>query len=261
MTLPNAQEYFKPQYPGPFQVSADTLTQAQVLQEKADWEEKIRLWREVKAVERALVQQLVAAVEPKYLKALRNHITSKITYDIKGILSYLFNNYGKMPPSVLRDMKRRVEDWDLDPADPVDLLFVEVDKLADVFELQQNPLTEIQIIEMAYVVIERAKAFKKDLREWNRKRSDEQTWPRFKEHFRNAQQELRNSGDLTVKEAMEREELVNIVIESINSVMTNATDDDKEKENLQKINATITKENEDIKKQFESLKKEMESMK
>ena len=99
-------------------------------------------------------------------------------------------------------MKRKVEDYELDPNDPVDLLFVEIDELADIYVLQKNPMTETQLIEIAYVVIERAKAFKKDLREWNRKQDNEQTWNVFKKHFRDAQQELRRSGDLTVKEAM-----------------------------------------------------------
>lgn len=201
-SLPNAEEYIKPVNPGPFRVSSPDATEAQIAQEKADWEEQVRLWREVDGVERALVQQLVAAVEPKYLKALRNQLTTKIIQDVKRILSYLFDNYGKIPPAVLKDMKRKVEDYELDPNDPVDLLFVEIDELADIYVLQKNPMTETQLIEIAYVVIERAKAFKKDLREWNRKQDNEQTWNVFKKHFRDAQQELRRSGDLTVKEAM-----------------------------------------------------------
>ena len=260
-SLSNAEEYIRPEYPGPFTVSTARATDAAIAQEKADWEEDTRVWREVEAVERALVQQIVQAVEPKYLKALRNQVTTKITKDVKGILSYLFNNYGKVPPSILKDMKRKVEDYDLDPNDPIDLLFVEIDELADIYTLQRNQLTEKQLIEIAYVVIEKAKTFKKDLRDWNRKQDEDQTWSNFKTHFRNAQQELRTSGDLTVKEAMGKDELINIVTESINNLMMANQDANKEnEENAESINAMITKEKEDLKKQFDDLKQQMENM-
>ena len=260
--LPDTAPYVRPTYPGPFQVSSDTATEAQIAQERADWTEAMRLWREVEAVERALVQQLVAAVEPKFLKALRNQYTKKITRDVKGILSYLFDNYGKVPPSILKDMKRKVEDFYLDPNDPIDLLFVQIDDLADVYSLQQKDLTETQLIDMAYVTIEKAKCFKKDLREWNRRPANEKTWLNFKKHFRNAQQELRNSGDLTIRDAMSKEELVNVVTESINSVISR-DEDEKEnanKENEEAINA-VTKENNDLKKELENIKKQMEQFK
>ena len=260
-TLPNTAPYVRPAYPGPFRVSNANATEAEITQEKSDYDESMRLWREVEAVERALVQQIVAAVEPKYLKALRNQITTKIMRDVKGILSYLFDNYGKVPPAVLKDMKRRVEDYDLDPNDPVDLLFVEIDELADVYTLQKNPMTDTQLVEIAYVVIEKAKSFKKDLRDWNRKPQTYQTWGNFKIHFRDAQQELRRSGDLTIKEAMGREEMINVVTESINSVIQEQKEEEAEKENVESINAIITKEKDDIKKQFDELKKQMETIK
>ena len=258
--LPNTQDYIRPANPGPFNITA-TTTRA-IEQERANWEEEMRLWREVEAIERTLVQQIVQAVEPKYLKALRNPITTKITNDVKQILSYLFDNYGKVPPTVLKDMKRTVEDYELDPSDPIDLLFVQVDELADIYTLQRNQLSEKQLIEMAYVVIERAKAFKKDLREWNRKAEGEQTWINFKKHFRNAQQELRTSGDLTVKEAMGREELVNVVTESINNVMMEQNENKENiiQEDVNTINAMISKKEEVLQKQVDDLKKHVEAL-
>ena len=175
----------------------------------------------------------------------------------KSILSYLFNNYGKVPPATLKDMKRKVEDFELDPNDPIDLLFVEIDELADIFRLQKNPLTDKQLREIAYVVLEKAKVFKKDLREWNRKEEEDQTWTVFKVHFRNAQQELRTSGDLTVKEAMSKDDLINVVTESINNVLITTN---QENENEEKLNA-VMKEKDEMKKQFDELKKQMDELK
>lgn len=82
----------------------------------------------------------MAAVEPKYLKALQNSITKKITRNVNKILSFLFNSYGKVPPSILKNMKRKVEDYNLNPNDPLDSLFVEIGELADIYTLQKVTL-------------------------------------------------------------------------------------------------------------------------
>ena len=80
-------------------------------------------------------------------------------------------------------------------------------------------------------------------------------WNNLKKHFRDAQQELRRSGDLTIKEAMGRGELVNVVTESINSVIATQKEEELEKENIENINAIILKEKEELKKQLDKLKK------
>ena len=117
-SLPDATPYIKPEYPGPFQIEDPVATDVEIAQEKSDWDESMRLWREVESVERAIVQQIVAVVEPKYLKALRNQITTKITTDVKGILSYLFNSYGKVPPSILKRYEEESQRLRLRPKRP-----------------------------------------------------------------------------------------------------------------------------------------------
>ena len=260
--LPDASPYVKPINPGPFTLPNNEATPAEIALQKADWEERVRLWREVEAVERALVQQIVAAVEPKYLKALRNPVTTKITQNIKTILNHLFNNYGKLPPSTINTMKRKVEDYTLDPTDPIDTLFVEIDDLVDILTLQKNALTQQQIIDMAYVIIERSKVFKKDLRDWNKKSEADKTWNNFKIHFREAQQELRNSGDLTVEQAMEKSDLVNAVTESINNIMLeHKQNDNTEKENIESLNAIISKQKDELKQQMDDFKAHINDLK
>ena len=69
----------------------------------------------------------------------------------------------------------------------------------------------------------------------------------FKKHFRNAQQELRTSGDLTIQDAMSKIELINIVTESINSVIQQNKVEEENKENVEII-STVINEKENIKK-------------
>ena len=90
--LPDAQPCLRPNFSSAFALSNNNLTDAEIVIEKAQWDEAMRLWRWVEGVERALVQQIVAVVEPKYLNGLRNPVTTKIKSDIKSILNHLFNN-------------------------------------------------------------------------------------------------------------------------------------------------------------------------
>ena len=55
-------------------------------------QENIRIFRETIQVEKALIKQIVASVDPEYLKELRDDATSTITLDIPAILQHLFRN-------------------------------------------------------------------------------------------------------------------------------------------------------------------------
>ena len=77
-TIPNTQPYVRSNAPGPL-VPIPGATQFQIQQQRDQHAEGTRLFREVLVVERALIQQIVATVEPKYLKALQDPVTKKST--------------------------------------------------------------------------------------------------------------------------------------------------------------------------------------
>ena len=68
----------QPPNPGRLQIEG-TETQYHIAQRKNEHAEATRLFREVIRVEIALIQQIVSAVEGKYLKSLQIPITNKIT--------------------------------------------------------------------------------------------------------------------------------------------------------------------------------------
>ena len=53
-------------------------------------------------------------------------------------MSYLFDCYGTISPKDLSDMKKEVTDYDLDPGEPIDTLFGEVDDLNTMCEIAQE---------------------------------------------------------------------------------------------------------------------------
>ena len=92
--------YNQPAEPGPLNVTQG-LTQYQIAQDQDTHNEESRLFWEILAVERIIIQKIVAAVGQNYLKALRDPVTNKITRTIPDILTHLFNVYGHITPTEL----------------------------------------------------------------------------------------------------------------------------------------------------------------
>ncbi len=145
-------------------------------------------------VERALIQQIVAAIKPKYLKALRNSVTNKIIQSISRIFDYLFETYGDITPQELRHLTSQLESMHFPPNEPVDTIFTEIDDLGTIAELARAPMTEQQKINMGYLLIQQTQVYSTALICWNQKEYHDQTWTTFKTHFRDAQNALLRTG-------------------------------------------------------------------
>ena len=131
-------------------------------------------------------------MDAKYLKALRDPVTNKITRTIPEILAHLFNAYGHVTPSELYDLKQKVETMQFTPQEPVDTMITEVDDLVDIAELASSHITDRQRVDMGYIILQRRKPFKTCLREWNGCPLADLTWDNFKTHVCEAQIAFRN---------------------------------------------------------------------
>ena len=122
-------------------------------------------------------------VDPKYIRALRDPITNKITRTIPKILTHLLNAYGHVTPTELYELKQKVETMQFLPQESVDMLITEVDDLADIADLEGSPITDQQHVNMAYIVLQQCKPFKMSLHQWNEQPAPDRTWANFKTHF------------------------------------------------------------------------------
>ena len=59
-------------------------------------QEALRVFIEVNAVDKALIQQIIEAIEPKYLSALRDRMTNSIKIPVFDVLQYLENSYSNV---------------------------------------------------------------------------------------------------------------------------------------------------------------------
>jgi len=189
--------FIRPAHPGPLVIPAFQL-QHIVTAIQSQHNEAVRLFNEVNNVEQALRQQLVKAVDESYLIALHNRQTNTIIVPINQILQFLFSIHGKVSAAKLMDAELLVRQTVFHPTHPIDVIFNKVEDLLDLSIAAQADYTSQQLINIAYVIINKTGKFSNDIREWNK--LPLRTWANFKNHFRIAQDELREVGDLELRD-------------------------------------------------------------
>ena len=86
--IPNSSPFVRPTLPGLFTPSNTRLTAAEISEEKAAYDEAVRLYNECQAVEQALRNQLIEAIPPEYLEYLRNVDSDMINDTILDIITF-----------------------------------------------------------------------------------------------------------------------------------------------------------------------------
>jgi len=219
-SLLSPHPYLRPQRPPPLVIPAYQLPHV-VQTEQARHTEAVRLFNECNNVERALRQQIVKAVDDSYLTALRNRQTNTIDVSIPVILDYLFSNNGRVTPAMLHHEEKLVKEMFYDPTHPVDVIFNKLEDLSDLSAAARANFSEQQLINIAYVILNNTGKYQQYFREWTRFQPDQKTWANFKTHFRQAHQELKEAGDLQLRDTQfNSANLVQEVIDGVQSVLT-----------------------------------------
>ena len=84
-------------------------------------------------------------------------------------------------------------------SDPIDTILNKIEDLAELGELSSRPFSDTQLTDFSFIIVNRNRAFREDIRLWMRKTAAEQTFANFKTHFTRAHVELRAT-DATVDE-------------------------------------------------------------
>jgi hypothetical protein len=192
--------YVRPGHPAPLDVPVAATRHQQDLLERT-YKEALRLFHEVRGVERALMQQIVSAVEPQYLTAMRNRTTGQFNVTIFQLLHNLLTVYGKITPSQLLQLEQETKTFTYDPVTPVDVVFNKVEDLVEYGEMAQCDFTMPQTINIAYAILNRTTKFRESIKAWNRRPALQKTWIAFKIHFREAHTELQETGELSMEDA------------------------------------------------------------
>ena len=245
--IEDTEPYQRPVNPGILEVEGGTAFE--IAQQKAQHDEATRLFREVLGVERALIQQIISAIDNKFLQALKNPVTGKIDRTIPEIFEYLYANFGNVSPDELSDLRDDTQKMTFDVKEPVDTVFTAVDKVAEIARIAQSPITDQQKIDMGYIIMKKAKPFQSSLLKWDIRPAQEKTWNEFKIFFRRVQVALRKAGSLTVEDGINHSELVNMVSQGVKQAIEDTNQPQEESVN--------NVQNENILGQLEEMKEMM----
>ena len=187
--------------------------------------EELRVFRECQGVKAALQQQLVEAIDPIYLEAIRDANTNAIGLPIYDIIRYLYDTYGDISPEMLEEERQKANQLTYDPALPVDVIFTKIVQFTNLAEAARSPLSQKQSIDFAYNAFRRSGAFTKFLLEWDEKPLLNQTWIQFKVDFRSAVKKLKKTGGLQVSQMHANlvSDIVSGVQESFQSIVDTST--------------------------------------
>lgn len=191
--------YIRPAHPGALVIAPGTAAH-EADRRQRNYRESIREWRETVDVEKTIVKQIVAALDPKYLKSLRNRLTNSITETIPKILRHLKDTYGVVPPDVLAEKEKIVRNIQYDLREPLNTFFDEVDDLRLLGVEARLPYSPAQLINFATDILLRVSAFEPSLILWNAKPAPDKTWANLLTHFETARKALRLVRGQTMKE-------------------------------------------------------------
>ena len=196
--LSNA-EYNRPIHPGQLVIPpGTTLHMARTMRDQHT--ERSRVFREMIGVENALKQQIVAAVEPQYLQAMRDPVTGKLKGTIAEMIKHLLDVYGQVTPQTLFEQEQKVQQMIYDPQHPIDGVYTAIDELVNYSEAARVPYSQAQCINLGYRIINRTGMFQRWILDWNSRPQAQRTWSNFKKHFRKAHQELKETTNMQIQD-------------------------------------------------------------
>ena len=187
--LPNTIPWATPVNPGIFMTPVGA-TGPQIEAARDVWRQRLRTYELFQATEKALIAQVVEAIDPMYLRATFNRSTSSYTGSIEAILLHLFTTYGKITPIQVQAKEQSTANMEYSIVMPVDVVFDAIEDLSDLAEHGMSPITSQKQIDMAYLILAKEPLLRQDLLTWNRRPAADKTWTNMMTHFRDAQCDL-----------------------------------------------------------------------
>ena len=197
--IPNSAPFVRPSDPGLLVIT--TSKKDDIAQQQVDHNEIKHNYNKCQAVEQALRKQLIEAIPAEYLDSLRNTDTDMIHDSIPAIIVYLQTNFGRITDQELSDKEDEVKTCSYDLSTPVDSVFNRIKAFQDLCVLTGNAKTDRQLVQLAYLVFNKTKAFMDSLKAWNAKLLLDKTFANFKIHMREEHHALRQVGALTIRDS------------------------------------------------------------
>jgi hypothetical protein len=188
-TLADTVPWVSPQNPGVFE-PPESGTGPQIEAAREVWRDANFSFELFQATEKAIVAQIVEAIDLTFLRALLNRTTGQYSSGIHAIMKHLFTTYGRITPQQVKERELATITMHYDINQPVDVVFDAIEDLVDLAEHADSPMSLRQMIDMAFVIFAKQPVLQQDLRDWNKKSAADKTWENMLTHFRDAQSDL-----------------------------------------------------------------------
>lgn len=157
-----------------------------------DHKESGRIYREYKATDKILKQQLLGAVNELYYQALSNPLTGYAGVKTLDIITHLYAKYGKISAADLADNEVQLR-APYDAQTSMETLFSQIERAERIAKARNASYSKAQLVQAAYNTVFQTGMYNDACREWRRRPNAEKTWDNFKEHYETAQHELQES--------------------------------------------------------------------
>jgi hypothetical protein len=129
---------------------------------------------------------------------MRNRTTGQFTGTVHHLLQHLLTVCGKISPSQLLHLEQETKNFTYDPITPINVVFNAIEDLIEHSEMARCTHTMTQTINIACSILNRTTKFRESIKIWNRLPALHKTWIALKLHFREAHDELQETGELTM---------------------------------------------------------------
>ena len=199
--------FVRPLHPGPLIIPANATSGAIEIM-KYTHSHALGLFQKTQAVEKTLIQQLSKAVDRSYLEELRNHATGLLHLPLSDIIQHLKSNYGKVQANEYKKKYQEITEYRYNTDKPIDQLFNKIQDFNDLAEATGLPQSASQSLHMASEMVKNCGTLTDSLKDWNRTPVQDKTWNNFKRHFREAQQQYRETLPSTIQDSHHQANLI-----------------------------------------------------
>ena len=176
------------------------------VQKKLDeYKENKENFKEMTNLEKALLKLISQAVPEMFLKPYRNQYSNGITTPIPDIFDDLMAIYGVVPEEELVQAESALRARVFDIAQPLVIIYNEMDDLQQLATAAGLEYTEAQFINLGIRLIKNMNDFDKGLTEWFEKTTGK-NYIAFKTHFTKAQNNLRRVRGPTMQSGILRQQ-------------------------------------------------------
>ena len=124
-----------------------------------------------------------------------------ISSTLPQIMIYFTSSYGKISEEQFKIKEKELKDFIYNPSLPIDIVFNKIDFFSDLCDMTNSTLTDQLKIQLAYLILSRARVFRESLKDWNKKATADKTYINMKIFMRQEYSDLEAVGALSLEDS------------------------------------------------------------